>query len=145
MLEGSSTHTPGLGENAIGLIQLAVPSVIYHDKNKYYSEESTVDRLFGYGFVDEANSILTNGATDFGFIGAIFYPLVLAYLLRAYMEFAVWHSTPLTATIQALALMYSSLQAENSLTEYAGTVLHGTLFMILLAIFFSLPRFQLQR
>jgi hypothetical protein len=145
VLEGSSIRRPGLGENAYGLIQLSVPSVLYPGKDKFYSEEAMVDRLFGYGFADEPNSIFTNGATDFGFIGAILYPLVLAYLLRAYMEFAVWRSTTLTATIQALALIYSSLQAENSLTEYAGTVIHGTLFMILLAIFFSLPRFQLQR
>jgi hypothetical protein len=145
VLEGSSTHTPGLGENAIGLIQLAVPSAIYHDKNKYYSEERTVDRLFGYGFDDEANSILTNGATDFGFAGALIYPLLLAYIMRVYLEFVSWHSIPLASTILAFALMYSSLQAENSLTAYFGSMIHGALFVIFLAIFLALPRFQLQR
>jgi hypothetical protein len=145
VLEGSSTRAPAMGENAIGLIQLSVPSAIYHDKNKYYSEEATVDRLFGYGFDDEPNSILTNGATDFGFPGAIIYPLLLAYILRVYLEFISWHSIPLASTILAFALVYSSLQAENSLTEYFGSMIHGALFVIFLAIFFSLPRIQLQR
>lgn len=145
VLEGSSTHTPGLGENAIGMIQLAVPSAIYHDKDKYYSEEGTVDRLFGYGFGDEPNSILTNGATDFGFAGAIIYPLILAYIVRVYLEFISWHSPLLASTILVFALMYSSLQAENSLTEYFGSMIHGALFVIFLSIFFALPRFRLQR
>lgn len=145
VLEGSSNHTPGLGVNAIGLIQLAVPSAINRDKNKFYSEERTVDRLFGYNFDDEANSILTNGATDFGFPGAVIYPLLLAYIMRVYLEFISWRSIPLASTILVFALMYSSLQAENSLTEYFGSMIHGALFVIFLAIFLALPRFQLQR
>jgi hypothetical protein len=144
VLEGSSLHTPGLGENAVGLLQLSIPSAIYPAKDKFYSEEGLTDRLFGFSYGDEANSLLTNGATDFGLAGAIVYPLLVAWILRTLIEFASWRVNQDSILLLILAVIYACMQTENSLTSYGDTVIHGTIFAFGFVLFFSLPRIRLK-
>ena len=79
VLEGSSRTTPALGEDVVKTAENAIPGFLYPEKDRYFSEEGLVDQLFGYGFGDEANSILTGGGTDFGLIGALIYPLFWSF------------------------------------------------------------------
>lgn len=145
VLEGSSTHTPGMGRDTIGLLQLAVPSAIYPSKDRFFSEEALTDQLYGFAYLDEANSLLTNGATDFGLVGALFFPLAIAAVLRLLTEFAVWRLNQFAILMVVLANINLCLQAENALSAMAVTILHGLIFSVGVLIFFSIPRFQLKK
>jgi hypothetical protein len=145
VLEGSSTHTPGLGEDAIGLIQIAVPSVLYPGKNRFFSEEELTDQLFGFAYKDEANSVLTGGAADFGLAGALLYPLAVAWIFKLFTDFALWRLNQFSILMIVLANVYCCLQAENTLTSFVDTIFHGLLFSIAVMAFFALPRLRFQR
>ena len=144
VLEGSSDHTPGLGEDTVGLLQLSIPSVLYPNKNKWFSEEMLADRLYGFSYGDQANSLLTTGATDFGFFGVVIYPLIIAWILRSTVEFASWRLNQGSILMIILAVIFLSIQTENSLTGYVNTVLYGLVFSVGFAVFFSLPRVRLR-
>jgi len=144
VLEGSSTHTPGLGRDTFGLLQLAVPSALYPEKDKYFSEEALTDKLYGFTYKDEANSVLTNGATDFGLLGAMFFPLAVAWVLRVLTEFAVWRLNQFAILMMVLANLYSCIQAENSIAALTDAVFYGLIFSVAVVILFSIPRFQLR-
>jgi hypothetical protein len=144
VLEGSSTHRPGMGRDTVGLLQLVIPSAIYPDKDRYFSEEALTDQLFGFSYTDEANSVLTNGATDFGLIGVLFFPLIVAAVLKVLTEFAARHLNQFSILMVVLANLFLCLQAENSISALADAIFHGLIFSVGILILFSLPRFQLR-
>lgn len=144
VLEGSSTKTPGLGEDTVGLVQLSIPSVIYPEKNKFFNEEQLVDSLYGFSYGDQANSLLTAGATDFGLLGVLAYPLVLAWLIRVAIEFISWRLNRGSTLIVVLAVIFMSIQTEVTLTGYVNTLLYGVIFSVFFVVFFSLPRIRLR-
>jgi hypothetical protein len=144
VLEGSSSRTPGLGVNTIGLMQLAIPSVLYPAKDKFYSEEAMTDRLFGFGYIDEANSLMTNGAVDFGLIGAILYPIAVAAFLRTSLELVSGFMDQFSMLILVLSAIYFALAPETTITAVVDLVLHGVLFSAGILLFVALPRFRLR-
>ncbi|GGH09785.1 hypothetical protein [Silvibacterium dinghuense] len=152
VLDGSERKTPGLGRDAFTLLQAAVPSAINPYKhefasiheNDFPSEEFLADSLFGFSYWDEANSILTAGAVDFGLIGMILYPIITAWCLRWVVEFASSFLQQTSALFLVLSCLFEVLSAENTITSFAVTVFHGILFITFLEIFFRLPRFQLR-
>jgi hypothetical protein len=144
VLEGSSLHTPGLGEDTIGLIQLSIPSIIYPEKDKFFNEETLTDRLFGFSYGDQANSLLTAGATDFGLLGVIAYPLIVAWILRTTIEFVSWRLNQGSTLLIILAVIFLSIQTEDSLTGYVNSLFYGLIFSLGFVVFFSLPHIRLK-
>jgi hypothetical protein len=144
VLEGSSEHTPGLGGDAVGQLQLSIPSAIYPGKNKYFTEEALVDQLFGFSYGDEANSLITQGATDLGLLGVILSPLIMAWLMRTVIEFTSWRLNQGAALLVLLAAIFVAIQTEETLTGYVNTLLYGLIFSVGFVIFFSLPRIRLR-
>jgi hypothetical protein len=145
ILDGSATHTPALGEDTIGLFQIAIPSALDPSKDKFFSEELLVDRLFGFGYKDAANSLLTNGATDFGLIGVLFFPLAVSSILKVLTEFASWRLNQFAVLTVILGNLFVCLSAETTIAGYASVLIHGLFFSVGVVIFFALPRFQIQR
>jgi hypothetical protein len=142
ILDASGTHTPALGADAFGMVQLAIPSALYPGKDLYFSEEALTDQLFGFSYRDEANSLLTNGAADFGFLGALFFPLAVAWILRFIIEFVSWRLNQFSSLMTTMGCLLVCLGAENSLTGYVVSLIHGIIFAVGIVIFFALPRIQ---
>jgi len=144
VLEGSSQKAPGLGRDFIGLASLAVPRLFNPGKDLTFGEEGLDDELFGLTYKDAANSILTNGATDFGLLGAIVYPLLLVWLIRFSVEWLSRFLPAVPMAIIVLGTIFCLLQAENSLTAYFVTIRNTIIFSVILLIFFRLPRIRLR-
>jgi hypothetical protein len=144
VLEGSSQNRPAFGEDLLGYVQFSIPRVLYPDKNVYFSEEQLDDALFGLAYTDAANSLLTNGATDFGFIGVIVYPLFAVYLMLLFVKVISRFLPVLPVSIVALSVIYVSLQTENHLAFVFVTLRNGIIFSAILFVLFRLPRIRLR-
>jgi hypothetical protein len=139
ILDASSHKTPGLGQDAFGLLQGAVPRVFYPDKYPF-SEEGFVDQQYGFGYGDEANSVLTAGATDFSLAGMIFYPIILVFAVRLLFDFCLRFLRIVPLMFVTLALIYVMLQTEVILNGYFETIRDSFLFGVMLSLFMALPR-----
>ncbi|MGC2163462.1 MAG: hypothetical protein WA634_16250 [Silvibacterium sp.] len=144
ILDASSRMTPAMGRDALSMIELSIPSVIYPDKNSYFSEEALDDQQFGFSYGDEANSILTGGATDFGFFGLIAYPLLVVVFVRLVYDFLARRLKVIPLMFVVLAISYRMLQTEMTINSYLVGVRDSILFSVLLALVMALPRIQLR-
>jgi len=128
----------------MGLASMAVPRVFNPGKDLTFGEEGLDDELFGLTYKDAANSILTNGATDFGLLGVIVYPLLLVWLFRFLIESLSRFLPSVPMAIIALGAIFSLLQAENSLTAYFVTIRNAIIFSVILFLFVRLPDIRLR-
>jgi hypothetical protein len=144
VLEGSSRTRPAFGEDVIKEAENAIPSFLYPDKDRYFSEEQLVDQQFGYSFADEANSILTAGGTDFGLLGAIIYPLLLVIFMRIIYDIVAKFFGVVPLMFIALSLIYIFLQTEINLGGYFGEVRVIFFFGLILAGFMAFPSIRLK-
>lgn len=145
LLEGSSRRTPGLGHDLFEYAQSTIPRVIYPEKDAFFSEEEYADGLFGLTYGDAANSILTNGAIDFGLLGVIVYPLLLVALTRICIEVCSRFLPALPASIIALGTIFTMLETETGTSGYIVTIRNQIIFAVILFIYSRLPKFQLRR
>jgi hypothetical protein len=144
VLEGSSQKAPAYGRDLVGWTSMAVPRIFNPNKDSILGEEDLDDELFGLTYRDAANSILTNGATDFGFLGVLMYPLLLVFLMRFSIDILSRFLTPLPVSIIALGAIFTLVQTENSLTTYLVTIRNQIIFSIILFIFSRLPILRLR-
>jgi hypothetical protein len=145
VLEGSSQRTPALGRDLVGLTSTAVPRVFNPNKDLTFGEEDLDDELFGLTYRDAANSVLTNGATDFGLVGILVYPLALVWLMRCSVEVLAKILPSLPISIIALSVIFLLLQTEITITSYLVTIRNEILFAMVLLIFSWLPGIRLRR
>lgn len=145
-LEDYSLHfTPGYGQDIQGQVLLAVPSAIYPSKDTSFGEEGLDNQLFGSTYLDEANSIFTAGATDFGLLGIVVYPLLLCWVTRGFFELIGQGLPTFVATFIILAEVNGLLQPENNITSYIIYMRNGLLFGAVVWFFIALPAFRLRK
>lgn len=144
ILDASSHQTPALGQDAVALTELAIPSVLDPYKNTDFSEEGLVNYQFQLAFPDQPNSILTAGATDFGLLGMILYPLFLVLALKVILAIAARWLKPVSLMFVTLYFIYLMMQTEITLTGYMEALRDTLLFGTLLAMFFALPSVKLR-
>jgi hypothetical protein len=146
LLEASQHSTPLLGQDLLYNLQSTVPSAISADKFgiSQYDEESMANMQWGFSYIDEANSLLTAGAADFGFLGVLLYPLALTFMLRAAAEAVQYLLPAKMAVIVCLAYIYQSLLAETVPLEYFLQIRTTILIALLLFFLASLPRVSLR-
>lgn len=144
LLEGSSRRTPGLGRDLAEYAGLAVPRVINPNKDLEFGEEGFADGLFGLTYSDAANSIITNGAVDFGLLGVIAYPLLIVFLMRASIEVFSHFLPALPMSIIALGAIFTLLQTETGTSAYFVSIRNEIIFAIVLYIYTRLPKFALR-
>lgn len=144
ILDASSHHTPALGQDAVTLTQMAIPSVLDPYKNTNFSEEGLVNYQFQLDFPDQPNSILTAGATDFGLLGILLYPLLLVLALKAVLALAARWLPPVPLIFASLYFIYLMLLTEITLTGYMEALRDTILFGTLIAMFLALPSVKLR-
>jgi hypothetical protein len=145
LLDASQHNEPLYGAVAMHNLQLMVPSSISADKFGLdpYGEEELVDMKWGFGFTDEANSIITGGVADFGFIGVLLYPLLAVLLLRGTLEAIQYAMPTYGAVIMALAFIYVMLLAELTLFGYFGQIRNALIFAFILYVLSLVPKVRL--
>jgi hypothetical protein len=142
VLDASSRETLAMGKDALGYLQMAIPSVIYPDKDLRFSEEDLVDRQFGFSYGDEANSIVTAGATDFGLFGVIVYPILMVIVVRLVYDLIARFFSVVPLLFATLSFVFLLLQSEMTLNGYFNTLRNTFLFTLILAVFLSMTRIK---
>lgn len=144
ILDGSTRRTPALGKDFMGYASGAVPRVINPNKDLTFGEETLADAQFGLTYADAANSILTNGATDFGFVGALAYPLLVVVLFRFIISILSKLLPPLVVTFLTIGIIFSLVQTESHIQAYLITIRNIIIFSFILGIFSLLPQFRMR-
>lgn len=145
LLDASFRMQPALGADAIHEFQLIIPSAFWGNKDTIlYQEELIADQQFNFSFGDEANSILTAGALDFGFWGMVIYPILLWGLFRLFIEFFCFTLPTTSSAFITLALAMDALATEMGLTGHLAAVRNAIIFSIVLTMIIKLPKFSLR-
>lgn len=127
-------------------LRVATPSVVYPEKTRTLQasrgmEEGLVNPHFGLPVQDRANTVLTSGISDFGVLGALGYPVVLAiaysWLIRRTRRIfpKAVHTFVMFAAINLIS------QPEASLPTYFVFVRDCTLLAVIACIIYALPAF----
>jgi len=145
LLEGSSRRTPGLGKDLAEYTQSVIPRVFFPNKDLEFGEESYADGLFGLTYGDAANSVITNGAVDFGLLGVIGYPLLIVAIMRVCIEALSRMLPVLPMAIISLGAIFTLLQAESATSAYLVSIRNEIIFAVVLFIYWRMPKFGLRR
>jgi hypothetical protein len=145
LLDASQRSAPLFGSDMLYNIESAIPSAISQYKFRGYSEEILVNLHWGFSYQDEANSLLTAGAADFGFLGVLCYPLLLLFMLRFALEWLQSGVPTSLAVIVALGFLFQSMLPETAVAGYLLQVRSAILVVIAYYFLSRLPRFQLKR
>jgi hypothetical protein len=144
-LEGYTETMEGAhGEDLLENAQLAVPSLLYGGKDIFFTEEQLANRVFGSTFGDEANSILTTGAVDFGFWGILFYPLVIIAMLRIFLEIVAEYLPVFVSCFIIIASLNTMLEPEIATTSFFLIIRNGIIFGSVIWFVMSLPEFRIK-
>lgn len=146
LLDASFRIEPAMGRNALHEFQLIIPSVFWENKSSFlYAEEDVANMTFHFAYRDEANSIYSAGAIDFGIWGMILYPIIISALYRGVAEFARVGLSEIVATLVILVLIYNSLTTEAGLWVRFLAIRDALLASALLWVFFKVPALSLAR
>jgi hypothetical protein len=144
LLDASFRMAPAKGADAWHEFELAIPSVFWANKSEFlYAEESIADMQFHFAYTDEANSIYSAGALDFGIWGMILYPIIVAALFRLVAEMVRSSLPEMVSTIVILAMLFDALMTEAGLWVRLVTMRDSLLFAAVLWLFFKMPAFSM--
>jgi hypothetical protein len=121
LLAASWTHTPLFGRDLLFSVRMAVPSIIYPDKDSVRAigmEENLVNPEFGLYAADEANSILTTGVSDFGAVGIFVYPVALSLLISAFTRTLARHLPQIVKAIVVFTVVGVIWRTEIGFSGY---------------------------
>lgn len=136
--DASSRMTPALGRDAAGMFQSTIPHILYPNK-EFPSEEQLDDQLFGFNYGDESNSVLTAGATDFGLIGMLLYPLIMVLVYKLLHNFFAGWLSPIPLIFVTISFIGSMMMTESTLSGYFENLRDTPLFGGVLMLFLALP------
>lgn len=143
VLEFSETQQISGGEGLGDAIFLVIPSALNPGKLSHLpeQEEYLVDRLYHTDYADEANTLLSAGAVDFGSFGALVYPLGIAGLTIFMLNQARRLLTPVFSVVVVLASFYALLNLETTVTSYLVLLRDTTLYAVVFSVAYRLrPR-----
>ena len=145
LLDASQKSTPLLGSDLMSNLRMAVPSAISADKlgPNSYGEEQQANMQWGFSYIDEANSIITAGAADFGLIGVFVYPFLVVLILRSALEWIQFSMPTYVATMIALAYIFQMLLAESLPVDYLIQIRNTIILAAIFYILAALPKFRL--
>jgi hypothetical protein len=146
LLDASFRMHPAGGRNTLHEFQLTIPSALWADKSAFlYSEETIANTTYHFAYTDEANSLYSAGAIDFGIWGMILYPIIIATLFRIVAEVVRVYFPEIVATLVILYLLYIALITEASLWVFILALRDSLIYSALLWVIFNLPAFALTR
>ena len=90
LLSAQIDYSPLFGKEMYYAFQIAIPTLFYPEKMTFLPKmpEEFIHPAIGLPIFDGNNTIITAGFNDFGFIGAIVYPILLVVVFIAYLDIA---------------------------------------------------------
>jgi hypothetical protein len=137
--DASFRMTPALGRDVGIFLDGALPRVLFPNKSNDMGEEDLVDEQFGFAYTDEANSIVTAGATDFGFIGMIVYPICMVALFKIMFNLLARWFSKIPLLFVVLSFIVVMMLTETTLGGYFEALRDAPLFCGILAVFLAIP------
>jgi hypothetical protein len=125
LIEATRKSGPLYGEAFLFYLKLSIPSVLDPSKLDVLAIqqiESFAHPKLGLPVIDQANTILTDGITDFGLIGGFLYLSGIVVMLRGGIWFLRRFYRPFTNLIASLTLVHLALKPEITLSEYLVTL-----------------------
>jgi hypothetical protein len=123
---------------------MAVPSVFFPEKTDVLpaNPEALTHPIYGIPIQDLANSVLVTGYNDFGFVGALVYPVGVA-ILYSQLTRAVKAVAPVAPVFVfiALILLFQLFFIEQSFTSVVVNVRNGILLTGILTLLHTVPLF----
>jgi hypothetical protein len=122
LVEALENREPLHGDVLMFDVALNVPAALWPEKYKILSlgaEEAVANPALGMPLSDEANSIVTTGASDFGIAGIFAYPLALAGIY----SLILWSTRRLGGAAHLMitaALVNTLLNVEAATADYFG-------------------------
>ncbi len=132
------------GQDFVKQFQLALPSLLYTEKDVFFTEEGLANQIFGARYTDEANSIFSAGAVDFGLPGVFLYPLLMVAFIRVILEVVAEAMPVFASCFIVLASFATILEPENTLTAYFVVIRNGIFFGSVVWFIMSLPEFRVK-
>jgi hypothetical protein len=147
LLEGSMNRTPGLGQATLSETVFSIPRALFPAKDSGYvfgvqmiGEEMLADELFGLTYSDAANSILTAGAVDFGIVGVIVFPLLMAFVIRKILDWTSRSLDSFSYVFMVATAVLLALPTESALFAYLSGLRNLVLLALILYGLQKLPR-----
>ncbi len=140
----AATMETGHGTDLSGQFQLALPSILFPSKDVLFQEEGYANQLFGSNYIDEANSILTVGAIDFGIWGVLIYPLLFVIMIRVFFEVTAQTLPVFVSCFIILGSCSTLLEPEITATAYFLIIRNGLLFGFFVWFVMALPEFKIK-
>lgn len=120
LVAGHEGHAPvGGGLLELGLAT-AVPTIIWPGKWRVLmvgSEEAICHPAFGLPGWDAANTIVTGGLCDFGWLGFFLYPMALAGFFSL-VVYALRYFNPVPRMLVCFGITYGLFGVENAIASY---------------------------
>jgi hypothetical protein len=125
-LEGNEAHIYVYGDCAVAGVINAIPSVLMPQKKQLLVEYDCTDENLNARFAlvqeDSPTTLLTQGYGDFGFLGLLLYPLVIAVVFNFAVAVIWWHRSFSFRLFATAAFMYGAMFVEQSLSFYFTTI-----------------------
>ena len=125
LIEATRSSGPLYGEALLFYLKLSIPSALDPSKVDVLAIqqiESFAHPKLGLPVIDQANTILTDGVTDFGVIGGFVYLLGIIAVLCAGVWLLRKFYRPVTFLIASLTLFQLAMRPEITLSEYIVTI-----------------------
>jgi hypothetical protein len=145
LVEGVLQRPPLFGVETLESLKVMIPR--FFGINKYQGNIENISQArFGLRFIDEANSILTTGISDFGFLGVYIMPFLVMIIYQSYCMFILRNKLihHFAKRILTFLLIYQVLNIESALSSYLVLIRDSLLIVIIYSIFaitfMNLPR-----
>jgi hypothetical protein len=125
LVEATYKSGPLYGEALMFYVRVAIPSILDPSKSEildYQQIENLAHPKLGLPIIDQANSILTDGVTDFGVPGSLIYLVGMFVLIRAFLWVMQKAPAPSTYLFAVLVLIHLALKPELTLADYFVTL-----------------------
>jgi hypothetical protein len=136
LLTGLDGHEPMGGDIMILGWASSVPTIIWPGKWKIMalgSDEAICHPVLGLPSWDAANSLVTAGICDFGWIGFFAYPLLFA-LIYSLMMLLVKGMNAVVRLMFGFSLIYALLSVEAVIASYLVTVRNLTMVVVFMLL-----------
>ncbi|MBX6360994.1 MAG: hypothetical protein IRZ03_13045 [Acidobacterium ailaaui] len=139
LLGASEQKTPAMGNAIYHELLVTIPGILWEDKNSsIYQEEGIANMQFNFSYIDEANSILTSGALDFGIWGMIAYPVMISVLFAFSNRITSSFLPPTIGAFITFALLFDAFSTETEVWGHLVTLRNSLIFAIFFWCYFKI-------
>lgn len=120
------------GEAVVATLLFSMPSALIGLKTLAIDEDLIHPRI-GLPVIDEANTILTTGFADFGWLGMVFYPIIVLLILKGLIFLVRKSGVMWLDYFVQFGVLFLLLNVESSMSAY-WSFIRSTLIILAIAL-----------